>query len=134
MERCQWAVEKASIPSVKLQGINKLANGIRGRCTTEEQAKQLHTINRSEAFEGIKTHESNYGIVINGMPIDELNPDDPKTIRLLEIANDFLHGTISKVTFLRRKDEEPSSKTKHRSIVIYFNNYHIANRCLENGC
>jgi hypothetical protein len=133
-ERCQQAVEKASISGIKLQGINKLAEGIRVRCTTEEQAEQLRTIDWSEAFEGIKTHEPNYGIVINGMPIDELNLDDPKTIRLLEIANDFPRGTISKVTSLRRKDKEPSSKTKHRSIVIYFNNFHIANRCLENGC
>jgi hypothetical protein len=53
-ERCQQAVEKASIPGVKLQGINKLAEGIRVRCTTEEQAKQLRAIDWSEAFEGIK--------------------------------------------------------------------------------
>src|SRR5436190_7822131 len=121
-------------PGVKLQGINKLANGIRVRCTTEEQAKQIHTINWSEAFEGIKTHEPNYGIVINGMPIDELDLDDPKTIKLLEAANDFPSGTISKVTFLRGKDKEPSSKMKHRSIVIYLKNIHTANKCITNGC
>ena len=39
-ERCQWGVEKASIPGVKLQGINKLANGIRVRCTTEEHVER----------------------------------------------------------------------------------------------
>ena len=64
-ERCQQAVEKASIPGIKLQGINKLVSGIRVRCATEEQARQLHAIDWSEAFEGIKTHEPNYGIVIN---------------------------------------------------------------------
>ena len=69
-------------------------------------------------------HEPNYGIVINGMPIDDLDLDDPKTIKLLEAANDFPSGTISKVTFLRRKDKELSSKTKHRSIVIYLKNIH----------
>ena len=47
------------------------------------------------------------------MPIDEPDLDDPKTIKLLEAADDFPSGTISKVTFLRRKDKEPSSKTKH---------------------
>ena len=59
----------------------------------------------------------------NGMPIDDLDLDDPKTIKLLEAANNFPSGTISKVSFLRRKDKESSTKTKHRSIVIYFNNY-----------
>jgi len=133
-ERCQQAIEKASIPGIKLQGINKLACGIRARCATEEQARALHTVNWSEAFEGIKTHEPNHGIVINGMPIDDLDLEDPKTIRLLEVANGFPSGTITKVTYLRRKDKQRSSKTKHCSIVIYFNNHHIANRCLENGC
>ena len=59
-------MEKASILGVKLQGINKLANGIRVQCTTEEQAKQVCTINWSEVFKGIKTHEPNYRIVIYG--------------------------------------------------------------------
>jgi len=133
-ERCQQAVEKASIPGITLQGINKLAGGIRVRCMTEEQAKALHAVNWGEAFEGIKTHEPNHGIVINGMPIDDLDLEDPKTIRLLEVANNFPPGTITKVTYLRRKDKQRSSKTKHCSIVIYFNNPHMANRCLTNGC
>ena len=66
-ERCQHAVEKASISSIKLQGINKLVNGIHVRCATEDQAKQLRAIDWSEAFEGIKTHARNYEIVIHGM-------------------------------------------------------------------
>jgi hypothetical protein len=42
--RCQQAIDKISIHYVKLQGIHKLINGIRVRCETEEQAKQLSTI------------------------------------------------------------------------------------------
>ena len=133
-ERCQHAVEKASIPGIKLQRINKIVIGIRARCETEEQAGQLRVLDWSEAFEGIKTYEPKYGIVIHGIPIDELDLDDPKTIKLLEAANGFSSRTISKVTFLRRKDKEPAIKTKHRFIVIYFNNYHTANKCIANGC
>ena len=69
-ERCQQAVEKAAIPGIKLQGINKLANGIRVRCATEEQVDRLRAIDWSEAFEGVKIHEPTYGIVIHGIPID----------------------------------------------------------------
>jgi hypothetical protein len=133
-ERCQHAIEKASISDIKLQGINRLANGIRIRCATEEQAEQLRVIDWDEAFKGIKIHEPKYGIVINGVPTDDLDPDDPKTIKSLETINNLPSGTISKVTFLRRKDKEPSIKMKHRSIVIYFKNNHTANKCIRNGC
>jgi len=135
-ERCQRAIENASISDIKLQGINRLANGIRIRCATEEQAEQLRAIDWDEAFKGIKIHEPNYGIVINGVPKDELDLDDPNTTKLLEAANNLPSGTISKVTFLRRKDKdkELSTKTKHCSIVIYFKNYYTANKCITNGC
>jgi hypothetical protein len=38
---------------------------IRVQCTTEEQARQLRAIDWRAAFEGIKIHKPNYGIVIN---------------------------------------------------------------------
>jgi hypothetical protein len=38
-ELCQHAVEKASILDIKLQGINRLANGIRIRYAIEEQVE-----------------------------------------------------------------------------------------------
>lgn len=88
----------------------------------KNKQEKLQAINWSEAFEGIKTHEPNHGIVINGIPIDDLDLEDPKTIRLLEVANGFPSGTITKITTLRQKDKEPSEKTKHRSIMVYFNN------------
>ena len=133
-ERCQHAIEKASISNIKLQGINRLANGIRIRCETEEQAEQLRATDWNEAFKGIKIHEPNYGIVINGVPINELDLDDPKTIESLEAANNLPSGTISKITFLRRKNKDSSIKAKHCSIVIYFNKNHTANKCIRNGC
>lgn len=86
-------------------------------------------IDWSETFEGFKAYEPTDGIVTNVMSMDELdNQDDPQTIKLLEAANDFPSGTIFKVTFVGRKDKEPSSKTKHRSIVIDLKNIHIANK------
>jgi hypothetical protein len=129
-------VVKASIPGIKLQGINKLANGIRVQCTTEKQAEQLRAIDWNEAFEGIKIHEPNYRIVVKGMPTDDLDLDDHETIKLLEAANDFPSGTITKVTPLLRKDKDkdPSNKTTRRSIIIDLKNIHTANKCITNGC
>ena len=36
IERCQHAIEKASISNIKLQEINKLTNDIRIQCIIEE--------------------------------------------------------------------------------------------------
>ena len=132
-ERCQHTIEKTSISDIKLQEINRFSNDICIRYATEEQAEQLRVIDWDEAFKGMKIHEPKYGIVINGVPIDELDLD-PKTIKSLEAGNNLPSGTISKVTFLRRKDKEPSIKSKHCSIVIYFNDCHTINKYITNGC
>ena len=130
--RCQQAIDKASIHDIKLQGINKLINGIRVRCETEEQAKQLHIIDWNEAFEGAKIHRPNYAIVIRGIPIDDLGLEESKAIEAIEAANKFPNGTISKITPLRGKNNEPSSK--YRSIIAYLNDYHTTNKCITKGC
>ena len=110
-ERCQHAIEKASISDIKLQGINRLANGIRIRCATEEQAEQLRVIDWGEVFKGIKIHEPNYGIVINGVPIDELDLDDPKIIKSFEAANNLSQTEPSlKSPFFDAKTKNPPSK------------------------
>jgi hypothetical protein len=130
--RCQQAIDKGSIQDVKLQGINKLTNGIRVRCETEEEAKQLRTIDWNEAFEGAKIHRPNYPIVIHGIPIDDLDLEESKTIETIEAANKFPNGIITKITPLRGKKNEPFSK--YCSIVAYFSNYHMANKCITSGC
>src|SRR5947207_10611870 len=32
------------------------------------------------------------------------------------------------------ENKEPSSKTRHRSIVVYLNDYHTSNKCILNAC
>ena len=128
-ERCQQK-EKASIPGIKLQRINKLVNGIRVRCATEDQAKQLRTIDWSEAFEGIKTHEPKYGIVINGMPIDDLDLEDPKTIKLLEAANERNHLQSCSSPTQRQRTVQKNKAFLHCDL----SEQHPYNKCITNGC
>src|SRR5436309_1448283 len=123
IQHCQHAVEKAEIHNVKLLGANKVINGIRIQCQTEEQAKQLREskINWNNAFTGVTTHRPSYGVVVHGIPIDELNLTDPKVTKFLEVANGLQSEVISKVTPLRCKNKQTSEKAKHHSIVIYTN-------------
>jgi hypothetical protein len=131
-KRCQKAIDKASISGIKLQGVSKVTSGIRIHCKTEEQAKQLHAVDWNEAFEGIAIHKTKYGIVIHGIPV-EFDLDDEETIKKVESANDFPSGTIIKMIPLRRKGKEPPNR-KHRSIIIFLSDRHLANESLENGC
>jgi hypothetical protein len=42
----------------KLQGINRLTKDIQVRCATEEQARQIHIIDWSKVYEGVKIAKS----------------------------------------------------------------------------
>ena len=75
-QRCHHAIEKAAIPDVKLKGISKLVNGIRIKCSTEDQAKRLRATDWSNAvFEGVKLHQPRYGVIAHGIPIDASKMD-----------------------------------------------------------
>jgi uncharacterized protein YoxC len=130
--QCQKVIEKAAITDIQLRGISKTASGIRIQCQTEEQVKQLHTIDWNGAFEGMRIHEPKHGIVIRGTPI-ELDLDNEETIKEIESNNGFTKGTILKITPLRRKNNEPTNQN-HRAIIIYLSNPQTANSCIENGC
>ena len=75
----------------------------------------------------------NHGVVSHGIAIDELDLTDPKTIKLLEIANNLQSGVITNITPLRRKNKAHSENAKHYSIVIYTNDRHVANKLITNG-
>jgi hypothetical protein len=135
MKCCQDTIEKAAIPDIKLKGVNKLVNGFRIKCATEEQAKRLRMMDWSNfTFENVKLHRRRYGVVAHGIAIDALDlTDNNRTNKTLEDANDLENGTIIKVIPLRRKNKASPERT-HHSIVIFMNNPTAANKCIENGC
>ena len=59
----------------------------------------------------MKIHEPKYEIVINDVPIDDPDPDDPKTVKTFETINNLPSGIISKIIFFRRKNKECNVKT-----------------------
>jgi hypothetical protein len=129
IKECQKAIERAAITDIQLRGISKSASGMRIQCQTEEQIKQLRTIDWNETFEGMRIHKSKYGILIRGIS-RELDLDNEKTIKEIESNNGFAKGTILEITPLRRKNNE-STNQSHQSIIIYLNNPHTANNCMK---
>jgi hypothetical protein len=141
-ERCQQAISSSKINGAQptILGINKLANSIRIQFETEEQAKTVSDpkIDWDKAFQGLKLHKPNYGIVIHGVPRNDLDittMTNTEVIKRLEMENNMQAGTITKITPLRRRDNQDSNKIKlHHSIVLHLNDKHTANKCITNGC
>ena len=101
-QQCQSTIDAAGgLSDIKLQGINKLVNGIRVQCATEDQAKKLHSIDWTTTFNGVKIHVPNHGVVSHGIAIHM----DPKTIKFFKVANNLESGVITIITLLQRKKQ-----------------------------
>ena len=114
-EHCQQAINRVcfnNTESPHIIGVSKLANSIRLQFQTEEEAKTVRSLHKTQednwsaAFEGLKFHEPMYGIVVHGVPIADLDPtkmSDTGVIKRLEMENNMKAGTITKITPLGHK-------------------------------
>ena len=145
-ERCQQAINRLYIntsDSPRIIGVSKLAKCFRLQFETEEEASTIRKLDHtkediwSTIFEGLKIHEPMHGIVVNGIPIADLDTtmmDNKEIIERLETQNNMKPGTIVKITPLRRrKNRTPDGVKVHHSIIAYMNNQHTANKCITNG-
>lgn len=150
-ERCQLAIDSPDLqlngtmmsPTVKpkIQGIVKLANGIRIKCKTEEEATMLrNSVDWSKAFQYLRVHQPNYGVVLHGVPTEEFNlthMEDEQVIQDIEEENGMkISETIVRIAPLCRKNKDPNNYQAklHQSIVIFMKDRKAANKCLKNGC
>lgn len=143
-KRCQHAIdntesETEATEKPKLNGINRITNGIRLQCKSPEQAKALRTMDWNTAFEGLKVHKPQYGIVVHGVSTADLahmfeNEDVmTATIKEWEAANSGL--TIAKITRLRRKPRVTANgePLKTQSVVVHTEDPHAADKCIRFG-
>jgi len=130
-KRCQQAITVSTLNTKpKLQGISKLTNGIRIHCNSEEEAKQLKTIDWNHAFEGIVVHRPKYGIVIHGVPSSDRDFSTPRSEIIQQLEANNLDTNIIDVTPLLRKS---NSETNSTSVVIYTDNSETANHWITHG-
>jgi hypothetical protein len=111
-KRCQHAIDHTESETEltekpKLNGINRITNGIRLQCKSPEQVKALRTMDWNTVFDRLKVHKPQDGIVVHGVSTADLahtfeNEDVmTATIKEWEAANSGL--TIARITRLRRK-------------------------------
>ena len=132
---CQFAIDSTTtIGDMKprLRGIDKLKNNsIRLQCKSAEEVQLLQKVDWNKAFDGLTIYKPKYGIVIHGVPTEELDiTDEEGNIARLQSCNDKI--CIVKVTPLRRKTSQ-SKPAAHQSIVVFTEDPHAADQCIKMG-
>ncbi len=120
-------------PPIKIDGFQVLkSNDIRFTCNTEEEANRLREIDWSKAYEGLEVRQRKFGIVIHGIPIEEINlcTDD-----LNDIAEEIGARNNLKVIQLRtlRAPSKVDTMARNNSYIILTHDMEAADRCLKKG-
>jgi hypothetical protein len=127
------ADEATTDPSFNIGGFRILkSNDIRFTCENEEEANRLQQINWERAYEGLVVRQPRYGIVIHGIPIEEINP---RIDSLNEIAEEIADRNNLKITQLRtlRALTKLDPMARNNSYVVLTHDREAADRCLKKG-
>jgi hypothetical protein len=138
IKKLQTAINESITEGNKpiLQAGNKYPNGIRLQCDTPEDAQLLRNSNIKwgNTFEGLSVHILKYGIVIHGVPKDEIDPKEnqDEIIEIIETENPTLKEKVTQISPLRWKIQEDDTK-KHQSLIIFVNDMEAAERMIQQG-
>jgi len=134
-ERFQKIADKTATagPPLKIGGFQVLkSNDIRFTCDSAEEANRLRKIDWSKAFEGLEVRQPKFGIVIHGVPIEEINP---RTDNLDDIADEIGDRNSLKVVKLRtlRAPSKLDPMARNNSYVVLTHDVKAADKCLKKG-
>ena len=108
---------------------------IRIQCHDEESTTMLkESMNWGRVAKGIEPRVTKYGIVVHHVDKGDIQPNNNDTydtqIQTLQEENQRCDLHIVQIIPLRRR---PNKTAKHYSIVIFTNNPHEADNCIEKG-
>ena len=117
-----------------IHGIQKLkSHDIRIHCNTAEEAEKLRKVKWAEAYAGLTLRQPKYGIVVNGVPTELVNPNrmtDPELASELESQNKGSGIQVVGMKTLRRK---PRADMRDFSLVVFVTNSETADQCIKHG-
>ena len=117
-----------------IHGIQKLkSHDLRIHCNTAEEAEQLRKLKWGEAYTGLTVRQRKYGIVVNGVPKDSIDPKqmhDSKIVKQLECENMGSGIQVAGMKPLRRKLRD---NMQHFSLVVFVTNPEAADHCIKHG-
>jgi hypothetical protein len=120
-------------PTPMIEGFQILkSNDIRFSCNSKKEAQRLREIDWSKAFPGLKVRQPRFGIVIHGIPIEEINPC---TDNLDDIAVEIGSRNDLKIAKLRtlRAPSKRDPAARSNSFVILTHDADAADKCLKKG-
>jgi hypothetical protein len=114
--------EKPKIQGVRTVGTSAVKLHFRSK---EDAAKtRALDIDWSHAYEGLKAHKPQYGIVVHGIATATIESEEPnQLIKRWEEQNDI---KITRITPLRRN----SKPAAHKSMIIFTDDAAAANECI----
>jgi hypothetical protein len=117
-----------------IPGIQKLkSNDIRIHCKTEKEADELRNLKWDEYYKGLTVRQPKYGIMLPGVSIEMINPNnlqDPELIKQLEEQNKGIGLKILGMKILQRKLENNARKF---SLIIFVATPDMANKGIKHG-
>jgi len=126
-QRCQDVIDTETVEKPKLNGINKITNGIRLQCKSPEDATILRTtVNWNSAFDGLEVHKPKYGVVVHGVSIkalEALNNEDTKSGALKEWGDTNGGIKLEGTKPLRRKSR-PNAIPRPLNLLYYSRTIH----------
>jgi hypothetical protein len=128
--------EQSPQDKVIVQAVNTLGTAtLKLHFRSKDEAAKIRSlnINWNQAYEGIKLHNPQYGIVVHGAPTAVVEDTEGKElIKQWEEQNDA-HGDfkITRITPLRRNNNR--RVTAHKSMIVFTENASAANEIITRG-
>jgi len=136
-EQCQNTIDKSNATDKpKINGINKITNGIRLQCKSPEDAKLLRQeVNWDTAFKELSVHKPKYGIVVHRVSTAHITGIEDDDIRKSTIQEwgETNHIKIKSIKQLRRKPRNNKPTSPNCSIIIFTEDPHAADHCIKFG-
>ena len=124
----QKAINESTVKDITIRKLQKLPGKLlKIYCHNEDDAKKLRKIEWEKIITGAILASQEYGIVLNGVPTNVLNPRtmSQKDMReLIQSTNDI---DVNHVEMLTKNLRNPNAPTQ--SIIIFTNNLKKANQC-----
>jgi hypothetical protein len=121
-----------NLQSVKIQKVTKMSNQmLKIQCRTKEDAVTVREVNWEAALQGGTVVKTTYGIVMDGIPKQYINPETQSQEEMktcIEANNDI---EVKRVICLRKKPRNPNALT--HSIVAFTECPKEADHCIEHG-
>jgi len=108
------------------------SNDIHFECDSEEEANRLQEIEWSTAYEGLVVRQLKFGLVIHGIPIEEINPHIDN---LDDIAAEI--GALNNLKDVKLRTLRAPSKldpiARNNSFIVLTHDMEAADECLKKG-